>query len=122
MTPNDTGDPDSGGNALQNFPVLSRAVRSNQTHITTVTGSLNSTASTKFTIELFLAAPDPSGHGEAQDMLAKQDITTNAGGDRSFSFHVVGLTAGLKLTATATAISAGRTSEFSANIAVGIGP
>ena len=91
------------------------------TNSTTVTGSLNSTASTQFRIELFLAVPDPSGHGEAQDMVAVQNITTNAGGDRGFSFHVAGLP-GLQLTATATAIAAGRTSEFSANSAVGIGP
>jgi hypothetical protein len=118
VTANDNDDVDLGPNDLQNFPVLSAAIRSNQTGITSVSGSLNSVPSTQFRIELFLVVADGSAHGEGQVPIAAQDITTQASGDRGFSFQVAGLAPGHQLTATATASTAGNTSEFSANIIV----
>jgi hypothetical protein len=122
VTPNDLDDPDTGPNGGQNFPVLTSAVRSNQTSITTITGSLNSNPGVAFTIHLYLALPDPSGHGEAQAPLATQTVTTSAAGDVGFNFQLAGLAPGQQLTATATRNSNGATSEFSANRAVTVGP
>jgi len=117
VTSNDAGDPDTGANNLQNFPSLSSALRASN-GITTVSGSLNSTASTQFTIELFLAVADSSGHGEAIAFIGTQNITTNASGNQTFSFTVPNLSAGSQLTTTATTTSSGNTSEFSNNIVV----
>jgi CSLREA domain-containing protein len=122
VTANDAGDGDSGANKLQNFPILSSAIRSNQTALTTIAGSLNSTASTQFRIELFLTVADGSGHGEGQVLLAAQNITTNSSGNKSFSFTLSGLAPGHVLSATATAVTAESTSEFSANVTVAVGP
>jgi hypothetical protein len=42
ITANDTDDPDTGANNLQNFPVITSAIRSNTTGFTTISGTLNS--------------------------------------------------------------------------------
>ena len=89
--------------------------------MTTVTGSLNSNPSTQFTIELFLAAADGSGHGEAVAILGTQNITTDAGGDKAFTF-LTALPAGQTLSATATSTTAGNTSEFSLNVIIVAAP
>jgi hypothetical protein len=121
ITANDTDDPDTGANNRQNFPLLTSATRSNATGVTTVAGSLNSNPSTEFRIELFMAVADPSGNGEGQVLLAAKNITTAANGDRGFSFAGA-WPAGMVLTATATPVVAGSTSEFSANRTVVPGP
>ena len=121
VTANDTGDVDGGPNSLQNFPVLTQALRSNATTVTTVTGILNSTANTAFVIDVYLAAADPTGYGEGQRLLASQEITTNASGNKGFSFQLVTLAVGQQLTATATSVNATNTSEFAANLTVAPG-
>jgi CSLREA domain-containing protein len=121
ITANDTDDPDTGANNRQNFPLLTAATRSNANGVTIVAGSLNSNPSTEFRIELFMAVADPSGNGEGQVLLAAQNITTNSGGDKSFSFAGT-WPAGTVLTATATSTTAGNTSEFAANRTVVTGP
>lgn len=122
VTSNDTDDPDTGPNTLQNYPVLTSAVRSNATGVTTVTGSLNSTPGTDFRIELFMAVADSSGNGEALAIIAFKNITTNSGGDKGFSFASSALAPGMVLTVTATPVTNGSTSEFSANRTVAVGP
>jgi CSLREA domain-containing protein len=118
VTSNDNDDPDSGSNNLQNFPVLAGAVRNSSTHMTTVAGSLNSTPSSSFRIELYLVVADASGHGEGQVLLANTTITTDSGGNKNFGFQLGSLSQGQKLTALAIATSSGDTSEFSANVTV----
>ncbi len=118
VTSNDTDDPDSGANGLQNYPVLSSAIRTTN-GVTTISGSLNSLPSANFSIELFLAVADASGYGEGQVLLATQAISTNSGGDKSFTFQLANLSPGMKLTATAsTAAIYGNSSEFSNNVMV----
>jgi hypothetical protein len=112
VTSNDTGDGDSGGNNLQNFPVLSSAISGGGT--TTMGGTLNSRPNTSYRIELF-ASPnaDPSGFGEGARFLGAVAVTTNASGNASFTANLpVAVSGGQVVTATATD-PAGNTSEFS---------
>jgi CSLREA domain-containing protein len=122
VTPNDANDPDAGANGLQNFPVILSAVRSNATGLTTITMSLDSAPSTQHTVEVYMAAGDASGHGEAQVFLASTTITTNASGDKTFAVQTAALGQGHPVTATATSTTAGNTSEFAANRTVTVGP
>ncbi len=117
ITANDPGDGDTGANNLQNYPILTAALT--RTTGTTVIGTLNSTANSTFTIELFNnAACDPSGNGEGEAFLARTIVTTNAAGLGNFSVvSATPLLAGRFITATATDAS-GNTSEFSACRAV----
>jgi hypothetical protein len=121
VTANDADDPDcaSGNNRCQNFPVISSATRSNTTGFTTISGTLNSNPSQEFTVQCFVAAPDPSGHGEGQ-VPAGQDttVTTDAGGDASFACASPVPLPGQAVTATATNEATGDTSEFSQNVGV----
>ena len=114
VTPNDPLDNDSGGNGLQNFPVLASAtLESGGIH---VVGTLNSTPNANFTIELFASAGcDPSGFGEGQLFLGATGVTTDAAGDANIDVQLASTaTAGWFVTATATAEPQGSTSEFSA--------
>ena len=101
VTPNDVGDPDIGGNNLQNFPVLTSATTNADT---TVEGTLNSIADTTFRVEFFSnSAVDPSGFGEGQTFLGFADVTTDASGDASISATLpVAVPGGEFITATAT--------------------
>ncbi|HEX8494639.1 MAG TPA: DUF4394 domain-containing protein [Pyrinomonadaceae bacterium] len=117
VTPNDAGDPDTGPNNLQNFPVLTSATSNGGT--TTIAGSLNSLPNTTFRIEFFSNnACDPSGNGEGQTFLGFQNVTTNAGGNATINAALpVGVGGGQAITATATRLDGGNnpieTSEFS---------
>ena len=99
-TPNDPGDADSGGNGLQNYPVLA-SVGSN-----TVTGNMDGAPNTAMHIELF------SGDGFQANMhyLGYKDVTTDGSGHTSFSFSCALIAPGTNIRATATA--ANGTSEF----------
>ena len=69
VTPNDPGDADSGPNRLQNFPVLGVALAGATTR---VSGTLNSSANTSFTVDFYAsAAADPSGFGEGAALLGR---------------------------------------------------
>jgi parallel beta-helix repeat protein len=118
VTPNDLGDGDSGANLGQNFPVLISAVVGGGD--TTITGSLNSTANTTFTIEIFSSSvADPSGNGEGETYRGFDDtVTTDPTGNVNFSIVLSGVTvpAGDWVTATATDPS-NNTSEFSNSVA-----
>lgn len=117
VTPNDSGDADTGPNNLQNFPALSLAVSSSGG--ITIAGILNSAPSTAFRVELFAnAACDPSGFGEGQTFLGFTTVTTNPSGNATFSaIFVPSVAVGKLITATATDPN-GNTSEFSQCLAV----
>lgn len=110
VTPNDTGDGDTGPNNLQNFPVLTEALTGSST---VIKGTLNSTINGTFTIEFYSnGACDPSGNGQGQTFLGSTTATTNATGNANFSFtSPTVVSAGQFITSTATI--AGNTSEFS---------
>jgi CSLREA domain-containing protein len=117
---NDTCDADPGpGNNKQNYPVITSAVI--VAGNVTISGTLNSTASTDFTIEFFSnVACDPSGNGQGQTFLGSANVTTPVGGcDVSFGPLVFPVPAGQTVfTATATELPR-NTSEFSACFTVG---
>ena len=113
---NDAGDGDGGANTGQNFPVILTAV-SDAT--LTVTGTLNTTASTNgVRIQVFSStACDPAGNGEGQRFLGEVTVATDAGGN--VAWQAAGLPAvgaGAVITTTASTVSGTglNTSEFSA--------
>lgn len=116
VTNNDAGDSDTGANQLQNFPILTTA--SGQGNQVTIVGSLNSTASTNYRIEFFVSSTaDVSGHGEGRTFLGSYNVTTNGSGSASFTAVLTGVVgSGQLVSATATNLATGDTSEFSQNV------
>jgi hypothetical protein len=135
ITPNDSGDGDTGPNFLQNFPVLtsvtfapngpsSRLVADAlQATTITVNGTLNSTPNATFTVHWYFSADQQCTNNQQQSQplvtgkLAA--ITTDAQGNAPFSFPFTfptGISAGV-INTTATD-SQGNTSEFSACLPV----
>lgn len=117
VTANDAGDTDTGGNGLQNFPVITAA--SSDSSATAVNGTLNSTANTTFNVELYAnTSNDPSGNGEAQRLIGGVAVTTDASGNATFAVLLVPrVIPGVFISATATD-STGNTSELSASLMV----
>ncbi|APW36294.1 hypothetical protein RD110_02935 [Rhodoferax koreense] len=122
VTANDTGDADTGANNLQNFPVLTQVTTDGSGNVT-VSGTLNSTASSFFRIEVFAnATKTANGYGEGNTFLGFINVTTDASGNATFSSTLSAtVAAGFYITATATASVAGfasftGTSEFSATL------
>ena len=114
-TANDSKDPDSGPNLLQNYPVLTAGGG------ISVTGTLNSLPSTNFTIEYF-ASPTcaGTGFGGGKTYLGKADVLTDANGDADVSTTLdLAAPNGFALTSTARD-PAGNTSEFSQCITVDV--
>ena len=115
VIPNDDQDPDSGDNNRQNYPILTSAVADSVAMESTITGTLNSTPGTVFTIEIYTnAACDPSGNGEGHRLIRTMTITTNASGQGLISalFPATYIDPANFITATATD-PAGNTSGFS---------
>jgi uncharacterized delta-60 repeat protein len=111
-TPNDPGDSDTGPNGLQNFPVLTDVLSSDET--ITVSGYLLSAANTTFKLDFYLNdTADPSGFGEGQIYLGAGSVTTDGTGSNAFSIVLSG-SASFTQFVTATATDpANNTSEFS---------
>lgn len=113
--PNDTDDVDFGPNDLQNFPVITSVIQDAASSQTTINWSLNSSASTAgdFSIEFF-SNPGPSSPPHATLPLAPIANNTIAGPG---PFTIFGSTVipGLVdyITATATDVNLGNTSEVS---------
>lgn len=113
VTLNDEGDGDGFvANQGQNFPVITSASVTGGN--ATVSGTLNSTASTTFRLEFFTsAACDPSGFGEGQKVIGSTSVTTDPSGNASFGPLSFAAPAGQSvITATATD-PLNNTSEFS---------
>lgn len=141
VTRNDSGDGDTGGNDLLNFPVFETA------QIVSGKLQLSGFARPGSAIELFIAAADASGFGEGRTYLVTliegsaadtdggtgtyTDTLTGTDTTNRFRFSVPlpnGVTVGTRLTATATCSAAScpgttvsvssETSEFSYNVVV----
>jgi hypothetical protein len=109
-TANDPGDGDDGPNGLQNKPVITSAETGSDK--TVIAGTLNSHPDETFTVQLF---SNPSGTDEGKKFIGQKIITTDASGNRSFTFSpATKVAAGQNITATATRDFTFDTSEFSA--------
>ncbi len=116
VTANDAEDADDGANGLQNAPVVTVAEVSNAG--TAVTGTLASTPSTTFVVDVYVSLDaHPSGFGEGVAFLGSTQVTTDAAGDGAFAIGLPVLFPGLIVTATASTLD-GDTSEFSAAVEV----
>jgi parallel beta-helix repeat protein len=110
VTANDPGDADIGPNGLQNYPVVTSAIRDATT--TRIQGTLNSVANAPFTLRFYgSGACHASGFGEGEVFLGSTAVTTDGSGNASFDVTFPLTTT--HVTATATD-DAGNTSEFSA--------
>ena len=113
ITPNDVNDGDTGGNNLQNFPIITAAIASPSG--LRVQGSLNSTPNQSFSLEFFLnPSCDPSGYGEGRTFIGTINVQTAANGQAPFDHTFVTEEPGGFVTATALRSINGDTSEFSA--------
>jgi hypothetical protein len=112
VTPNDSGDPDTGPNELQNFPVLT-GLQANGEQIR-ISGTLNSLPGKTYDLDFFAGEfCDPSGCGQGERYLGSVQATTDSGGNVSFQTTLgARLTGSGIVTATATDPD-GNTSEFS---------
>jgi len=111
VTANDPGDADWGPNGLQNYPILN-AVEGGD--FLWLTGGLNSTPNSTFTLEFFATPPgNPASYGEGDIIVGHIELTTDATGNASFSTTIgTPVSSGWSTTATATDMG-GNTSEFS---------
>ena len=119
VTANDTDDPDTGENNLQNFPTIN-LVTTPVPGFTSITGTLNSNPNEGFIIQCFLSEETAvsSGNGEGAVLLDTTVRTTGPLGNANFQCDSTVPEAGQEVTATATKISSGDTSEFSQNVTI----
>ncbi|NIP86505.1 MAG: tandem-95 repeat protein, partial [Planctomycetales bacterium] len=114
VTANDLGDVDGGANRRMNFPGLDRVLVS--ASAVTVSGTLLATPNSLFRVELFASdAADWTQYGEGQHYLGAVTTATDPQGNAAFVAHLPQpVLLGQQITATATHLSHGDTSEFSA--------
>jgi hypothetical protein len=116
VTPNDSGDGDTGPNKLQNFPIVSSAAALAPSSGTHVSGVLHSTPSTTFDLDFYsnpACIPHPHDYLQGRTYLGSGQVTTDGSGTGSFSTDVTGtIQPGERVSGTATDPN-GNTSEFS---------
>ncbi len=118
VTANDPCDIDTGPNNLQNFPVITSASIAGVN--ATISGTLNSTASTTFRVEFFSnAVCGVSGNGEGQTFLGFANVTTGPTCSASFGPLFFAVPPGQTVITSTATDSANNTSEFSACFAAG---
>lgn len=113
ITANDAGDPDTGANFRQNFPVISNAVLS--VGSTLIEGNLNSRTNTTCFLDFFASFNRDAAttNGEGQVYLGSTTVTTGSDSNGAFTVNLpLTATGGRWITATATDTN-GNTSEFS---------
>ncbi len=110
---NDPGDGDTGPNDLQNYPIITDALRT-PTGVS-IAFRLNSATNRQFRVEFFDNVEcDLSGNGEGQTYLGFVDVSTDGSGNAAGVFTLGSpLAIGHFITATATDTN-GNTSEFAA--------
>ena len=108
----------NGPNNLQIYPVLEYATSNGS--ITHVHGTIKSVLPTTFLIQFFSdVTPDPSGFGEGETGFGSLQVTTVGGNvDTPFDLQFASaLPPGVVISATATNLATGDTSEFAKNVA-----
>ena len=122
ITSNDGGDGDSGTNRRQNTPNLLNATSDGV--VTTIRGNLSTTASVEDYVIEFFANPSASPGREGTAFIGAITVTTDGTGVANFDFPFDPITLhmatanGVEITATATRVSTGDTSEFSNEVTV----
>ena len=102
----------TGPNDFENFPVITAV--SSAGGVTTVTGSLSSTADTTFAVDFFtLSSINASGYGEGRYVLGSASVMTDAAGNADFVFQFPTPAAGARFTTATATDPGGNTSEFS---------
>lgn len=117
---NGTGDADVGPNGLQNAPVLTSAVVGS----TKIAGTFDSTPTRDFRVEFFTSSTcDASTFGEGRVFAGASTLHTDADGAIVFLVESpVNAQVGDVVTATATDLTTGATSEFSNCMTVAAAP
>lgn len=111
VTENDPGDLDSGPNGRQNFPVITAAIAQAPFR---VEGSLDSASGIVHRLDFFENTTcDPSGNGEGGRYLGAAEIVIHAGPSDFVEFFDPAVAPGNFVTATATNLLTGDSSEFS---------
>ena len=122
VTPNDPGDADTGGNGIQNFPVLSSVTTGATTRIQ---GFLHSKPSTVYDLDFYsngACSNFPREYAEGKTYIGSGQVTTDGNGDTPFDVTLpVATEAGTQIAATATD-PAGSTSEFSQRLPFSVSP
>ena len=115
VTLNDALDADAGANNLQNFPVITGKRSFSNPALVQVWGSLDSKPSQQYLIQIFSSAlADPSGYGEGQQLVGNITVSTDVAGHAEFHLPAkLYATVGSIISATATDLLTGDTSEFS---------
>ncbi len=125
VTPNDSGDPDSGPNDFQNFPIVSSVTPLGPGSGTRIQGVLHSAGSTTYDLD-FYANPAcsnfPREFLEGETYLGFSTVTTDGSGTGAFDVTLAAtIVTGARISATATDPS-GNTSEFSQRLPFSISP
>ncbi|MEM7457396.1 MAG: cadherin domain-containing protein, partial [Planctomycetota bacterium] len=119
VTLNDGGDPDSGANDQQNYPVID-SVQTDGVNVR-IAGSLNAAPSSSFRLEFFTSTTgDTSGYGEAERFVGSVVAVTDGAGNATFDqTYLFSIAPDEVVTATATELlsgpATGSTSEFAQN-------
>jgi hypothetical protein len=116
VTPNQPGG-GTGPNNLQDYPVITSVVSHGSSTI--IQGTLGSRATTNFLIQFFgNSVATTSGFGPGATPLGAVTVTTDSSGNVTFTAAVGGsLVLGSLVSATATNLTTGDTSEFSQDFA-----
>jgi hypothetical protein len=112
---NQASNPVAGPNHLQNYPVLTSAVRASASTVMVVRGTLHSVPSSSYRLDLYAARHCDSavGRGNAEHYLGYAYANTNSAGDASYQLNVQAPPHASYDTVTATATSnGGDTSEI----------
>ena len=111
VTTNDPCDTDTGPNNFQNYPVISQVTKGGG--LTSIRGTLNSVANTRYRIEFFANdSLDSSGFCEGEIFVGSASVRTRANCSASFNVSFPQIGRRQRVTATATDPT-GNTSEFS---------
>lgn len=110
LTGNDTRDADTGPNRRQNYPVITSVVGNTRSQIS---GTLSSLPNQTYAIDLFSAASGRSVQApNTGRYIASVTVTTNAQGTAAFAIATTERLGSRFVTASATNVSTGDTSEF----------